>query len=98
MEKVEEQKNKKLILKDDCPICFQLFVDPLILPCKHLFKVCIENILNTQTIKGNNCPVCRHDILQKFNDLLVDKDAQASFSDEERSIFIKHIKTLEKIK
>lgn len=33
-----------------CPVCLELFADPLMLPCSHsLCKKCLEEMLNCQT-------------------------------------------------
>ncbi|XP_064788280.1 E3 ubiquitin-protein ligase TRIM35-like [Oncorhynchus masou masou] len=47
-------------LEDDmsCPVCCDVFTDPVVLGCSHSFcRSCLDNYWNTQVIK--KCPVCR---------------------------------------
>ncbi|XP_052354388.1 E3 ubiquitin-protein ligase TRIM35-like isoform X2 [Oncorhynchus keta] len=47
-------------LEDDmsCPVCCNVFTDPVVLGCSHSFcRSCLDNYWNTQVIK--KCPVCR---------------------------------------
>lgn len=46
-------------LEDDmsCPVCCDVFTDPVVLGCSHSFcRSCLDNYWNTQVIK--KCPVC----------------------------------------
>lgn len=50
-----------------CPVCLELYADPLILPCSHsMCKKCLEEILNnrpvTNEMEGFQCPSCRNAI------------------------------------
>ncbi|XP_036412973.1 nuclear factor 7, brain-like [Colossoma macropomum] len=41
-----------------CPVCLEIFTDPVILPCSHSFcRKCLER--SWQEKLENNCPVCR---------------------------------------
>uniref|UniRef100_A0A671RT83 Zinc-binding protein A33-like n=1 Tax=Sinocyclocheilus anshuiensis TaxID=1608454 RepID=A0A671RT83_9TELE len=41
-----------------CPVCRDIFMDPVILSCSHSFcKVCLQQFWKTKTIQ--ECPVCR---------------------------------------
>lgn len=48
-----------------CPVCLELYADPLILPCSHsLCKKCLEEILSNRSSanaesEGFRCPSCR---------------------------------------
>jgi hypothetical protein len=43
----------------ECPICFNLFDNPHVLPCQHTYcKACI-NTLFDKTAKTLDCPICR---------------------------------------
>ncbi|XP_063300322.1 E3 ubiquitin-protein ligase TRIM11-like [Pelobates fuscus] len=53
-------------LRDEltCAICLTIYTEPVILPCGHSFCwACIENVLDTQGVRGYSCPECR----QLFN-------------------------------
>ncbi|CAH2225931.1 E3 ubiquitin ISG15 ligase TRIM25-like [Pelobates cultripes] len=53
-------------LRDEltCSTCLNIYTDPVTLPCGHNFcRVCIENVLDTQRVRGYSCPECR----QLFN-------------------------------
>ena len=40
-------------------------VDSLPIPCKHLFPNCLRDVMNLKR-KGENCPVCREEIINKI--------------------------------
>ncbi|XP_050399515.2 E3 ubiquitin-protein ligase TRIM9 isoform X2 [Patella vulgata] len=46
-----------------CPVCLELFADPLMLPCSHsICKKCLHDILGSRTKTGKDgleCPSCR---------------------------------------
>ncbi|XP_063309319.1 E3 ubiquitin/ISG15 ligase TRIM25-like [Pelobates fuscus] len=49
-------------LKDEltCSICLNIYTNPETLPCGHSFcRLCIENVLDTQVVRGYSCPECR---------------------------------------
>ncbi|CAH2312007.1 E3 ubiquitin ISG15 ligase TRIM25-like [Pelobates cultripes] len=53
-------------LRDEltCSICLNIYTDPVTLPCGHSYcRVCIDNVLDTQGVRGYYCPECR----QLFN-------------------------------
>ncbi|XP_063283193.1 E3 ubiquitin-protein ligase TRIM11-like [Pelobates fuscus] len=53
-------------LRDEltCSICLNIYTDPVILTCGHSYcRVCIDNVLDTQGVRGYSCPECR----QLFN-------------------------------
>lgn len=54
-----------LALELSCPICFQLFADPVVLPCGHNYcRGCIEATANMACKVGarvNQCPECRQE-------------------------------------
>ncbi|XP_063283180.1 tripartite motif-containing protein 14-like [Pelobates fuscus] len=53
-------------LRDEltCSICLNIYTDPVILTCGHSYcRVCIDNVLDTQVVRGYSCPECR----QLFN-------------------------------
>lgn len=42
----------------NCPVCFELFINPVVLECSHSFcQTCIDNCWNGQFRR--TCPVCR---------------------------------------
>ncbi|XP_073484481.1 nuclear factor 7, brain-like [Aquarana catesbeiana] len=45
----------------DCPVCLNIYTDPVTLRCGHNFcQVCIDRVLETQEGSGNySCPQCR---------------------------------------
>lgn len=57
--------NKHKLLQEllECPICMNLFDNPLVLPCQHTFcKKCIISLQQNDTTNRNNtidCPICR---------------------------------------
>ncbi|KAL3859262.1 hypothetical protein ACJMK2_009489 [Sinanodonta woodiana] len=46
-----------------CPVCLELYADPLLLPCSHsICKKCIQDIVDNRTKTGKeglDCPSCR---------------------------------------
>ncbi len=43
----------------ECPVCFNLFENPHVLPCQHTYcKACINSLFD-KTSKTLNCPICR---------------------------------------
>ncbi|XP_063284276.1 E3 ubiquitin-protein ligase Midline-1-like [Pelobates fuscus] len=53
-------------LRDEltCSICLNIYTDPVTLTCGHSYcRVCIDNVLDTQGVRGYSCPECR----QLFN-------------------------------
>ena len=69
-------KEDKHVLDDQtCPICFNYMVEPVRLPCKHLFCfTCIEQA----TLNDAKCPLCRYQLEDHF-ELNIDEDYQANF-------------------
>jgi len=57
-----EDSEVEKVIKPNCLICYKLMVDSLEIPCKHLFPDCMRKTLNPKK-KGENCPVCRFEIL-----------------------------------
>lgn len=56
-----KQQNKSSLLQEliECPICFNLFDNPHVLPCQHTFcKACIDPLYKTID-KSLDCPICR---------------------------------------
>lgn len=50
---------KRSLSEEDltCPVCFDIFVDPVILSCSHtLCKACMQTLCIKQS---NQCPICR---------------------------------------
>ncbi|XP_063284298.1 E3 ubiquitin-protein ligase TRIM39-like [Pelobates fuscus] len=50
-------------LRDEltCSICLNIYTDPVTLTCGHSYcRVCIDNVLDTQGVRGYSCPECRH--------------------------------------
>lgn len=44
----------------ECPICFEIFNDPLKLACDHTFcKTCVEKIYKNKIANVISCPLCR---------------------------------------
>lgn len=52
----------------ECSLCFELFLYPVTLPCKHIFcKLCFDKTVENN---GFTCPICRHRLsnwLRKLN-------------------------------
>ncbi|XP_063283192.1 E3 ubiquitin-protein ligase TRIM39-like [Pelobates fuscus] len=49
-------------LRDEltCSICLNIYTDPVTLTCGHSYcRVCIDNVLDTQGVRGHSCPECR---------------------------------------
>ncbi|XP_052815269.1 probable E3 ubiquitin-protein ligase MID2 isoform X2 [Mya arenaria] len=46
-----------------CPVCLELFADPLLLPCSHsICKKCLQDIVDNRSKSGKDgldCPTCR---------------------------------------
>lgn len=81
----EENKVKKIL---ECPICFETFKNPKVLPCQHSF--CLECIYKTYKVKNQNgklltCPLCNQKVeLKKANRnaaVLTEEDFKACLPD-----------------
>lgn len=54
---VISRKSKKNIESLSCPICFQMYQNPIILDCGHTF--CESCVLHLMEVKEPSCPTCR---------------------------------------
>lgn len=71
-------------LSSDCPICFNLMIEPTTLTCKHHFCMqCIEQVIKTKT--KCVCPLCRHPITKL--DLKIDREVQRMIRFENKVIY-----------
>lgn len=62
----------------DCPICYQLCVQPVVTPCNHFFCFkCEKEILK----KGMCCPLCRSKFPRSFAPV-VDRSMQKTIEEE----------------
>lgn len=51
-------QSKKLNFQDVlCPICREIYIEPISLPCKHV--VCLQCLERTVEINSLVCPICR---------------------------------------
>jgi len=42
-----------------CPVCLELFADPLMLPCSHsMCKRCLDEMLNCRTLRSGIVTAC----------------------------------------
>uniref|UniRef100_A0A8C6T563 Uncharacterized protein n=1 Tax=Neogobius melanostomus TaxID=47308 RepID=A0A8C6T563_9GOBI len=74
-----------IIQREDltCPICCELFRDPVVLSCSHSFcKVCLENWWKDKPLK--NCPVCKSKIYMDPPLNLTLKNLVETFTEERR--------------
>ncbi|KAM4563528.1 E3 ubiquitin/ISG15 ligase TRIM25 [Odontesthes bonariensis] len=59
------KREEQLALELSCPICLQLFCDPVVLPCGHNYcRACIYKNVDTADITGKmlpRCPECREE-------------------------------------
>jgi SWI/SNF-related matrix-associated actin-dependent regulator of chromatin subfamily A3 len=56
---LQEMLQLNIDAQDDCPICLDPFVDPVITVCTHSFcYACIERVIETQ----KRCPLCRAEL------------------------------------
>ena len=60
---VQNKKQEKPQIEDECSICLQLMVDPCKLKCDHRF--CLQ-CLNQLMPKQDSCPLCRVEIAEQF--------------------------------
>lgn len=57
------------VMEDEltCPVCLELFADPLMLPCSHsICKKCLQDILHSNIKMGREgiqCPACRKSLV-----------------------------------
>ncbi|XP_031431934.1 E3 ubiquitin-protein ligase TRIM35-like [Clupea harengus] len=65
-----------------CPVCFDIFKDPVLLLCSHSFcKVCLQKFWRQK--KSKECPVCRRKSLMNICEaLLKEKSQRASGGSE----------------
>ena len=49
----------------ECPVCFEEFEDPKLLPCNH--TLCLECLENVRKEKSLTCPMCnsKHDVADR---------------------------------
>ena len=60
--KKDEKEEKEEADALECPVCFEQFADPRILPCLHSFcRACLDDVLQANAGKDNfPCPSCRN--------------------------------------
>ena len=64
---------KKSIKDYECPICYEICVEPVITPCRHFFcLVCQKDIIK----RGLCCPLCRRNFDKMFTPK-IDKGLQS---------------------
>ena len=56
----EAMTTPNLNCKKECPICYQIMVEPVIFECKHRF--CLGCIKQLKDAQKNRCPLCRSNI------------------------------------
>ncbi|KAI0938712.1 hypothetical protein AcV5_000330 [Taiwanofungus camphoratus] len=67
----EKQSADASVEDEECPICYDVFSDPVVTPCAHVFcRDCIINVINTPLVENSDenakyrdeerpCPTCR---------------------------------------
>ena len=78
----------------NCPICFQFIVEPVSLPCNHVF--CI-NCIEEAALRKKKCPMCRELMPMSFMPK-IDKKIQRQQKKEYPKEFDESEKELQKIK
>ena len=70
-------------LTSDCPICFNLMIEPTKLSCKHHFCMqCMERVIKSTKCV---CPLCRHPITRL--DLKIDREMQKMIKMEDKGTY-----------
>ena len=66
---------RKELKEFHCPLCHNLYTDPLTLPCAHNFcSECIANYLaKKRKIPSHSCPVCREPINLQGDDITINQ-------------------------
>lgn len=96
MEEIEElDKRFKMILNDNCSICYNKIEKPVLEPnCQNLF--CGECLL-TWVKDNNTCPLCRHTIINSELVYVTDTDTDTNKSEDKNKKCNKKLTKLETI-
>ena len=69
MESYDDGVSLKMSYDTECPVCFEVYQDPKILPCSHTLCVkCLEGLQNqSDRRKFIVCPICKgnHEIPER---------------------------------